>query len=354
MKIAVIGGGINGVMTAWELIKNNHEVTLYEENTLMSKTSSASSKLLHGGLRYLENFEFSLVKEALRERYWWLNQSTNLVAPIKIFIPIYKNSKRSALLYKIGLVTYDLLAGKNNIGKHQSHSKNSIRSLCPELKFDGICKGYSYFDAQMDDHKLGIWAADKANESKKLKICENTLIKKISNYGDIYFKKNKKKFDKIINVCGPWTNKLLKDSGINPYNSLKLIRGSHIVIDRKLEHGYFLEVPGETRIFFVLPYKGQTLIGTTEEEQSLTTKIKVTDSEIEYLLTAYNNYFMKKISKINIVSTFSGIRPVIRDNKSISQSSRDYKIVNDKNLICVYGGKWTTSRQLAKKVVGFI
>ena len=351
MKIAVIGGGINGVMTAWELCRHNHEVTLFEKNTLMSKTSSTSSKLLHGGLRYLENLEFNLVKEALRERHWWLNRSTKFVKPIKIFIPIYKNSKRSALLYKIGLCLYDFLAGKNNIGKHQSHSKNSMQSLCPELKIDGISKGYSYFDAQMDDYQLGLWAANKAKENNNLVIHENFLIDKINNNGEIFFKKNKQKFDKVINVCGPWANKLLKDSGIDPFQQLQLIRGSHIIINQKLNHGYFLEVPGETRIFFVLPYMGKTLIGTTEEEQSLTAKIKITNSEIDYLLNAFNNYFKKKISKNNIVSSFSGVRPVIKDSKSISKSSRDYKIAKDKNLICVYGGKWTTSRQLAKKVM---
>jgi glycerol-3-phosphate dehydrogenase len=110
MKIAVIGGGINGVMTAWELCKDGHNVTLFEKGALMSQTSSASSKLLHGGLRYLENFEFRLVKEALRERQWWINQVPDLAQPLKIFIPIYKQSRRPAWFYKIGLYLYDLIA----------------------------------------------------------------------------------------------------------------------------------------------------------------------------------------------------------------------------------------------------
>ena len=125
MKIAVIGGGINGIMISWELCKHHHDVTLFEKNTLMSQTSSSSSKLLHGGLRYLENFEFGLVKEALGEREWWINQVPDLVQPLKIFIPVYKQSRRPAWLYKIGLYLYDLLAGRKNIGKHQKYNKAS-------------------------------------------------------------------------------------------------------------------------------------------------------------------------------------------------------------------------------------
>ena len=116
MKIAVIGGGINGIMTAWELKKGGHEVFLFEKDSLMQHTSSASSKLLHGGLRYLENYEFRLVKEALRERSWWIKQAPELAKPLKIFLPVYKQSRRPAFLYKIGLVLYNLLAGKEKLG----------------------------------------------------------------------------------------------------------------------------------------------------------------------------------------------------------------------------------------------
>ena len=351
MKIAVVGGGINGIMTAWELCKNKHDVELFEKKKIMTQTSSASSKLLHGGLRYLENFEFNLVKEGLNERHWWINHATNIVKPIKIYIPVYRNSKRHALQYKLGLFIYDFLAGKRGIGKHNSHRKSSMELLCPELKKNGLLKGFSYFDAQMDDYKLGIWAANKAKKNKNLLIHENTPINKIQEDGVIFFKNKIKKFDKIVNVCGPWVNELLKESNITPFNELQLIKGSHIIINRKINHGFLLEVPGESRIFFVLPYKDQTLIGTTEVEQSISRKIRISGKEINYLIKAYNNYFVDQISKKNIVGNFSGVRPIIKDSQIISKSSREYKIEKNKNLICVYGGKWTTSRQLAKKVV---
>jgi len=183
MKIALIGGGINGIMTAWELCKYNHDVTLFEKNTLMSQTSSSSSKLLHGGLRYLENFEFRLVKEALRERQWWINQAPDLAQSLKIFIPVYKDSRRSAWLYKIGLYLYDLLAGKQNIGKHQNYNKSVMQELCPGLKINGLIKGFSYYDGQMDDYELGLWAADQVKQYKNFTSIEKTPILRVDVNG---------------------------------------------------------------------------------------------------------------------------------------------------------------------------
>ena len=258
MKIAVIGGGINGIMTAWELCKHHHDVTLFEKSTLISQTSSVSSKLLHGGLRYLENFEFRLVKEALRERQWWINQVPDLAQPLKIFIPVYKQLRRPAWLYKIGLYLYDLLAGRQNVGKYQNHSKTSMQELCPRLKMNSLLKGFSYYDGQMDDYQLGIWAADQAKQYKNLTILEGTAVDRITINGEVTYNSNKEQFNKVINVTGPWAHQLLKNSNIDSDYELDLIRGSHIIIDQKLDHGYFLEAPNERRIFFVLPYKDQT------------------------------------------------------------------------------------------------
>ena len=350
MKIAVIGGGINGVMTAWELCKHHHDVTLFEKNTLMSQTSSASSKLLHGGLRYLENFEFRLVKEALGERQWWINQAPDLAQPLKIFIPVYKQSRRPAWFYKIGLYLYDLFAGKQNIGKHRNHSKVSMQKLCPGLKMNGLVKGFSYYDGQMDDYQLGVWAIDQAKKYKNFTTIEKTSIDRVDVNGEVVYNGNKEQFDKVINVAGPWTYQLLKDSDIDSDYELDLVRGSHIVVNRKLDHGYFLEAPGERRIFFVLPYKGQTLIGTTEVRQSIIDEIKPTKPEIAYLIDAYNHYFKDEISEEDVVKSFSGVRPLIKSSNNANKATREYAIEVNKNLISVFGGKWTTSRILAKNI----
>jgi glycerol-3-phosphate dehydrogenase len=351
MKIAVIGGGINGVMTAWELCKRGHSVTLFEKNTLMSQTSSASSKLLHGGLRYLENFEFRLVKEALSERQWWIDQAPHLARPLKIFIPIYKQSRRPAWLYKIGLSLYDLLSGEKNIGKHQKYNRASIQNICPDLKTDNLIIGFSYYDGQMDDYRLGLWAANKVKQYKNFILLEDTLVDKVSVGGEITYKNSKEKFDKVINITGPWASKLLSDNDIKSEYELDLVRGSHVVINRKLEHGYFLEIPNERRIFFVLPYQGQTLIGTTEVRQSIITEIKPSKLEISYLIDSYNHYFKNKIMEKDVVKSFSGVRPLIKDSNNVNKTTREYAIEVNKDLISIFGGKWTTARCLAKKVV---
>ena len=350
MKIAVIGGGINGVMTAWELCKNNHNVTLFEKERLMSQTSSASSKLLHGGLRYLENFEFRLVKEALRERSWWIDQAPDLAQSFQIFIPIYKQSRRPAWLYKIGLSLYDLFAGKHNIGKHQNHSKASMQKFCPELKINDLVKGLSYYEGQMDDYNLGLWAANQAEQYENLTIRENTIVTRVSNDGEVIHNGRIEQFDKIGNIAGPWAHQLLKDSDIHSDLELDLVKGSHIIVNKKMEHGYLLEIPNERRIFFVLPYRDQTLIGTTEVRQSILDDIKPSHEEIKYLINAYNNYFLNQITELDVVKSFAGLRPLVKDTSDPNKISREYSIQVNKNLINVFGGKWTTARRLAKKV----
>ena len=354
MKIAIIGGGINGIMTAWELCKHHHDVTLFEKNTLMSQTSSASSKLLHGGLRYLENFEFRLVKEALRERQWWINQAPDLAQPLQIFIPIYKQSRRPAWLYKIGLYLYDLFSGKQNIGKHKNHSKVSMQRFCSELKMNSLIKGFSYYDGQMDDYQLGIWAANQAKQYENLTILENTIIDRVDINGEVAYDSNKEQFDKVINITGPWASQLLKDNNIDSDYELDLVRGSHIVVDRKLDHGYLLEVPSERRIFFVLPYQGQTLIGTTEVRQKISDKIECTKSEVTQLINSFNYYFVNRITERDVVKSFAGVRPLIKSSNDINKITREYAVQTNINLISVFGGKWTTARQLAKKVVKMI
>lgn len=350
MNIAVIGGGINGIMTAWELLKQGHCITLFEKGEAMKQTSSASSKLLHGGLRYLENFEFRLVKEALKERQWWIQQAPNLAQPLKLYIPIYKNSRRPAWMYKLGLWLYDQLAGRQNIGKHQSLSQEQIKEACPGLKSEKLIKGFCYFDGQMDDYGLGMWALEQAKEQGVV-IREHCEVSKIDTRGNLILADNTTHlFDKIINIAGPWAEQLLKESNINPLYNLDLVRGSHIIVEQSMSHGYFLEVPNERRIFFVLPYKGKTLIGTTEERQALNDNIKPSEQEIDYLINAYNHYFKTPINKQNIVQGFSGLRPLIKSADNPNKATREYAIQQNQNLITVFGGKWTTARQLAIKI----
>ena len=378
-NIAIVGGGINGIMTAWELLKQGHSVTLFEKGEVMKQTSSASSKLLHGGLRYLENYEFRLVKEALKERQWWISQAPHLAQPLKLFIPIYKTSRRPAWIYKLGLWLYDTLAGKQNIGKHQSLSAQQMHKVCPKLKTESLKKGFSFYDGQMDDYQLGLWALDQAKKHPGLVIYEHTEVIKIDPQGNLTLADGTTQtYDKIINIAGPWAEQLLKKSNIKPNYTLDPIRGSHILVDTGTGHceeqsdaaisktirenpcpsvaknGFLLEIPNERRIVFVLPYQGQTLIGTTEQRQTLNDDIKPSEQEIDYLINAYNHYFTTPITKQNITQSFAGLRPLIQGADNPNKATREYAIQQNQNIITVFGGKWTTARQLAKKIADLV
>jgi glycerol-3-phosphate dehydrogenase len=188
----------------------------------------------------------------------------------------------------------------------------------------------------MDDYQLGLWAAEQAKKYKNLTVLENTLIDKINVDGEVSYNNIKERFDKVINVAGPWAYELMKNNSIDSNYELDLVWGSHIVIDRELDHGCFLEVPNERRVFFVLPYQGQTLIGTTEVKQSGLGEINPSKFEIAYLTNAYNYYFINKITEYDIVYSFSGARPLVKNSKEMNLTTKEYimrKKLNIQNKI---------------------
>ena len=352
MKIAVVGGGINGLCSAWALAEQEHSVTLFEKEKIMGQTSAASSKLLHGGLRYLEHFEFRLVKEALTERRWWLDNVKHLTRRLPIIYPIYQNT-RPRWKIKIGLLFYDFLAGKKGIGRHRWLTKKQIKRCSPSLKQQGLTGAYLFFDGQMDDKALGLWVADKCSQLN-VTIKENSPVTQININGQVTSDGQIQKFDRVINVAGPWSNQLLEQSGLSNNVSLDLVRGSHLIFNQKILYGHMLEVPEESRVFFVLPYQKQTLLGTTEVRQDISQPIICSEEERDYLLAGYNHYFEPIKTPVDIVMEYAGLRPLLHTSESASENSREYHLSWQNNLLTVTGGKWTTARSLGKAVAASV
>ena len=349
MRVAVIGGGINGVMSAWELAKTGHQVTLFERHTLMGATSSASTKLLHGGLRYLEQGSLLLVRESLRERSWWLQQAPALCHPLQILLPHYQGRGRPRWMLAIGLFLYRFLAGSANIAPHQWLNPQQALQMSPHLKPEGLLGAYAFWDGQMDDYKLGLWAADQARAAG-VTCKEHASVNTISQDGDLVTSAGILHFDAIVNVAGPWARQLLDASGIPSKHQLDLVRGSHLLVNRPCPAAILAEVPASKRIAFILPYQGKTLVGTTEERQSLTDPINCSDQEKHYLVRFHDSLMTNPLRPDEISSTFAGIRPLLYSNDDPRQASREYAIEQQGKVITVFGGKWTTARSLGQKV----
>ncbi|MGB0494741.1 MAG: FAD-dependent oxidoreductase [Kangiellaceae bacterium] len=354
-KVAVVGGGINGLCSAWLCAQNGYEVHLYEKETLMSQTSRCSSKLLHGGLRYLEYLQFSLVKESLIERKFWMEKVPELTNDVELIIPIYKGGIHKRWEYKIGLVIYDFLAGKNNLGKHKYLEKDEVIQIFPKIDTKGLTGAYSYHDGQMDDYELGLWVSKQLLKLGGT-IRENCKVHTVANDGKIALSSGKiLQYDCVVNACGPWSQELVTRSNIDCDVKLKLVRGTHIIVPRLSDKALYLEDKDSKRLFFVLPYKGDTLIGTTEVVHHLSKIIEPSEIEINYLIKAYNNYFEDKISHASIIRSFAGARPLIfESSKLLNEVSREYKIKRDRKLVNVFGGKWTTSRKLGESVLNVV
>jgi len=356
--IFIIGGGINGAGIARDAAGRGLKVFLAEKNKVGSATSSWSSKLIHGGLRYLENYEFKLVRESLKEREVITKIAPKITKPIPFIIP-HTKKLRSKLLIRLGLFLYDNLGGKTKIPKSSKINFNK--------KFTNILQshykvGFQYYDVQVDDKKL---VEININDAKKLgaNVIENRKVinaKRLNEGWEITLDNNELVKSKIlINAAGPWINEIVNNViKVNSNKSIRLVRGSHIIIKKLYEEEVAFTLQNDdSRIVFVIPYKNEySLIGTTEVDVNTPDKPKISNEEKIYLINTINKHFVKQISQEDIVDTYSGIRPLIEDFKEATRVTRDY--VFDLNLeshnsplLNIYGGKLTTYRKLSEKVM---
>lgn len=351
--IAIIGGGINGCAIAREAALNGWSVLLVEKDDLASHTSSASTKLIHGGLRYLETYEFKLVHEALQERKRLLAAAPHLIHPARFVLP-QENAVRPWWMVRAGLLLYDALAGFGNLDWSRSLRKSDSEFRAP-LKRPG--SGFVYSDCTVDDARLTIMnAVDAARAGAEIRT-RTALVsaKREAQSWTLTLSDGTSATAKVlVNAAGPWLVDVEKRLDQAARYSIKLVKGSHIVVPSLFEgqHAYMLQ-QADRRIVFAIPWVGgTTMVGTTEETVSTPEGPAISNAEIDYLLNAANNAFTRQSSWSDIRHTWAGVRPLFDDGAEDARTTtRDYVLEIDTQaaaLLNVLGGKITTARYLAE------
>lgn len=360
--IIIIGAGIQGAGVAQAAAVCGYKTLVIEKNADAGlATSSKSSKLIHGGLRYLESGQFNLVRECLRERKHLLRNAPHLVKLLPFHIPVYSSSSRPAWLIWLGLFIYSLFSFKlfSFVNKKQWKELDNI-----SLK--NLTHVFKYYDAQTDDQQL-TQAVISSAIRYGARVIYNAEFIKSETHNDLHqltYTENENTFrvksSFIINCSGPWTH--LVQNKITPKLNLPdidLVAGSHIIIKNKLLNGaYYIEAEDRRAVFF-LPWKDKfTLIGTTERRHNDSPdNLKPTEEEIIYLLKAYNQHFNRNISREDIHSAFAGLRVLPGNGNSAFKKSRDSLIIKNKGtpgLITIVGGKLTAYRAGAEEIINIV
>lgn len=358
MRVAVVGAGINGVMSAWALARRGHEVELFERGEPMAGTSSASTKLLHGGLRYLETGDLALVREGLRERAWWLAQAPHLAHPLELLLPLVRGQGRPRWMVKAGLVLYDRLSGSRLLARHRWLGRDEVLARLPGLRPEGLQGAYAFWDGQMDDHALGLWALAQA-QAAGVRLRAHCEVLRIGADGGLVLAgegaaARKLRFDTVCNLAGPGAGQLLERSGLPSAHRLRLVRGSHLLVDGALPFGLLVQAPSDGRVCFILPYGGRVLIGTTEVEQGAGDPVVPSDAERDYLLAVWNATFERQLGPADVRASFAGLRPLLAESGEATANTRGHAIERHGRVITVFGGKWTTSRRLGEEVAALV
>ncbi len=357
--IFVIGGGVNGCGIARDATGRGLRVGLAEMNDLASATSSASTKLFHGGLRYLEYYKFRLVREALIEREVLLRNMPHISWPMRFVLPLHKDMRPSWLI-RLGLFMYDHLGGRKILPGTTTLDLTKDDAGAPLKPF--LKKAFEYSDCWVQDSRLVVLNAVDA-QARGAEIMTRTKVIAAKRRGDHWeveldaggeYRMIRTRV--LVNAAGPWVAHIIQDTlKLDTNEGVRLVRGSHIVIRKKFEHdrAYFFQ-GSDNRIIFAIPYEGDfTLVGTTDHDQGEDlSKPVCTEEEADYLRGFASEYFKEKINPEDIVWTYSGTRPLYDDHaSSATEATRDYVLSLNEDgapLLSVFGGKITTYRKLAE------
>jgi len=372
--IIIIGGGATGSGIALDAASRGFKTLLLEKNDFSEGTSSRSTKLVHGGVRYLEAAvkrldinQFNLVKEGLKERSRLLKNAPHLCNRLTLVTPLYKWWEIPYMF--IGLSLYDLISGKRGLGRTSVVSKDKMINTFPIIKKDGLVGGIKYYDGSFNDARLNVTLLQTAEEYGA--ICKNynevesfiyekeeiagvKIKDRISGRNSIYYS------SVMVNATGVFSDKVRKIDDLNAKEMLDLSSGVHIVLDKKYlpsNEGLMIPKTKDGRVLFILPWMDKCLVGTTDEKTTLKEHPEVSQKDIEYILEHLEIYFDLKIDKSEILSSWSGIRPLVAAPKNASTKSivREHIITSSNSgLVSIIGGKWTTYRKMAEEVVDYV
>lgn len=369
--LIIIGAGINGAGVARDAAMRGLKVLLVDKGDVGGGTSSWSTRLIHGGLRYLEYGEFGLVRESLRERETLLHIAPHLVRPLPLLLPIYMQARRGKLLLRLGMIAYDLLSAGKSLPRHKMLSPDHALASAPGLEKGRLLGAALYYDAQVEfaerlvvenvlsaiEHGAVISTYSRVERL----IVDGERVTGVQLVNELSGMRQRVTSSLIVNAAGPWVDRILESTA-----ATRLIggtKGSHLIVPRLPglpETAIYIEAKTDQRPFFIIPWNGNYLIGTTDTRyQGDLDNVQIDETEIEYLLRETNNVFPSaKLQRSNILYTYSGVRPLPftseSDEKGITRRHFIRAHPRFGNLLSLVGGKLTTYRSLAEETVDLV
>jgi glycerol-3-phosphate dehydrogenase len=370
--LAIVGAGINGAGIARDAAMRGLTVLLIDKGEIGGGTTSASTRLIHGGLRYLEHFEFGLVRESLRERETLLRIAPHLVKPLPMTIPIYKQSKRGRVTIRAGMIAYDVLSWGKSLPRHQMLSRAQTLAELPGLNPEGLLGSAFYFDAQVEFPERLVMDNAMAARELGAQVFDHTMVTKLlvveKLVSGIEFvtadgQTHSARALVVINATGPWIDRLLERAPVESPRLIGGTKGSHIVMPSfptAPASAIYLEARSDGRPMFIIPWNGKYLIGTTDVRfEGNPDDVRCESWEVDYLLGEANLAFPKaRLTTEDIVLTYSGVRPLPVTNEKDEQSITRRHFIREhprlSNLLSIVGGKLTTYRSLSEECVDLI
>ena len=377
LDMLVVGGGITGAGIALDAAARGYRVGLVERGDFAGGTSSRSTKLVHGGIRYLPQLDVPLVREALIERGRLLRNAPHLVQPLSFVLPLYASSRHPVglpiappwgiglgMILDIGLGVYDALAGHENVGRHRRISRTEVLARARSLVPDGLKTGFVYYDAQTDDTRLTLAVLRTAAEHGALLanysavtgfLQENGRVAGVRLSDRLAGAEYELRARRVINATGVWAEQIERLAGDAPVLRIAPSKGTHLVFAREAldlgDEAIVLPETADGRIIFIVPWRSRALVGTTDDPAPRIENPVATDDEVTYLLGHLNRYVRRGLSRDDIIATYAGYRPLIQlqRGRTPARLSRTHAIVEGEDgMLTISGGKLTTYRRMAE------